>query len=481
MTQGIQNEWRKHVPRRISLTGFGGVGKTELSISLVEKLGPIRNVLWLRASDMQLLRQDLITAALDLRNELLRFDSGKPASTGEDENAAFYFTPVPTETLTDILKRWLKAIPDDQSRLLVVLDDLDGLEPSLHEMCASLFSGNAFDLIYTTRDPSIADAGMFWQAHNFDVPPLQLGEAVDVFEADGSGQSESGAIKPSSTRQINGLECNDSRREQAMIIVDRLGTLPAAITMGSHYIRDNLGSKWNPYSYKRFLDSWDQDDGKAKILQSHRKLMKYRHSMFGSFQVSLDRLQRNVEDASPQDSSLRLSLVCLQLLSVMNLSEISQHDLYALANAIELALPALPEFVRLAFEPDYYKVTTPTRKPIDILLDQAVMELVKVSLIYVRPTDGTLFLNSLTRVCALLVPMVISREDKIAVEESAQQVWKIWKETDVGDSNGKSAAAEVGGTKALPEKLPEAKVGDAGKPLWELPSSSPGILEPSLE
>ena len=280
------------MPRRISLSGPGGVGKTELSISIAERQSSMRYILFLRASDHENLQRDLATAALDLRNELLRFESDNHQVTGEDHNAAaFYFSGSPVRGLVNILKRWLKATPDDGSRILVILDDLDGLEPSNHEEYSLMFSGDALDLIYTTRDPSMAELGMLWPAARFDVPALQVSEAADVLAHFSKDNRATGTRSISSSALDTSRSKNDTINEsQIEDIATRLGALPAAIVIGSHYLQDKLGSKWNSDCYQRFLDSWDQESGKNQIMNSRRAILKYRHSMLATYNISLQRL-----------------------------------------------------------------------------------------------------------------------------------------------------------------------------------------------
>ena len=442
------------------MSGLGGVGKTELSISIVDKLGPIRYILWLRACDNKKLQQDLVTAAVDLRNELMRFDIDDELATGKDRpGAAFYLSPVSVSDLVNILKRWLRSTPDDNSRILVVLDDLDGLDVKLHEENSLLFSGHALDLIYTTRDPWMADHGMFWEASKFDVPSLQINEAVHVLER------VSRDHRPSTQEVSNGTAINPegevARKVQMQKIAARLGALPAAIILGSHYMKDSLGSKWNVDSFQEFLDLWDQDgDGKpdnsisrSNILRSHRAMLKYRHSMLSSFRVSVERLGRNVniakesnndvadidegswmdesgiglrEEAGSSNNRQAYSLELLQLLSAMDLCEISQHDLSEFKSALSRAKHDFQDNLRRV--PEFSDVVSRAQHPkYSISINDCISELIKVSLVAERPTDGTLVLNSVTKACVLLVPESISSEDRVAVQDSARKVWMRWK------------------------------------------------------
>ena len=423
----------------------------------------MRYVLWLRACDNKKLQQDLVTAAVDLRNELMRFNNDDLATGKEDrQGAAFYLSPVSVSDLVNILKRWLRSTPDDNSRILVILDDLDGLDVKLHEENSLLFSGHALDLIYTTRDPWMADHGMFWEASKFNVPSLEIDEAVHVLER------VSRDHRPSTRKVSNGtainpsvLEGQVSRKVQMQKIAARLGALPAAIILGSHYMKDSLGSKWNIDSFQEFLDLWDQDgDGKpennmnrSNILRSHRAMLKYRHSMLSSFRVSVERLGRNAniamvstndvadiddgswmgesgiilrEEAGSSSNRQAYSLELLQLLSAMDLCEISQHDLSEFKSALSRAKHDLQDNLRRV--PDFSDVVSRPQHPkYSISINDCISELIKVSLVAERPTDGTLVLNNVIKACALLVPESISPEDRVAVQDSAKKVWMRWK------------------------------------------------------
>ena len=414
------------------MSGLGGVGKTELSISVIEKLGPVRYVVWLRASDHKLLYQDLITTAEDLRIELLRFESGNHVRGGENQgDSAFYFSGVTVTELVNILKRWLKATPDDTSRILVILDDLDGLEPSQHEEYSLLFSGDALDLMYTTRDPSMADPGMLWQAVKFDVPSLNLSDATRLLECSSTGNPL--ARKGASNVLVqdgHSIDTQDSDTAKMNAVATRLGAVPAAITMGSHYIKDNFGlkwssesyDKWNSKNYDKFLDTWNEDNTRGNILTAHRSMLRYRHSMLASFEVSLDRLRRNSENvvlqgARKDSQCLRL----LQLLSAMDLHEITRSSLSGFEGALQLALRNLPRnpYWKLQFGDvlaDFQALGS------DVSINQCIAELVKVSLLTEDSANGTFLLNNLTKACALLVPTTITHEKRIVIEDIARNM-----------------------------------------------------------
>lgn len=406
------------------MSGLGGVGKTELSVSVVEKLGLVRYVLWLRASDHELLQQDLVTSAEDLRNELLRFELGPSLAGGA---SPFYFSGVTVTDLVNLLKRWLKATPDDGSRILVVLDDLDGLDLSYQKQYSAVFSGDALDLIYSTRDPSMADPGMFWEAVKFDVPPLQMDDATDLlknFSKDNRPAQARGII--GSIQHISSLRRDDSDKAKMRDVATRLGALPAAITIGSHYIKDNFGLRWSPDSYENFLSSWDQDYDRGHILKSHRAMLQYGHSMLASFEVSLDRLRRNARNAVWRDTHRDLCLDLLQLLSAMDLHEITRNDLSELERVLRTGLPDLRNtgsWIAMFG----YSVPRPGSPEYELSIDQRVTELVKVSLLTKRSTDGILLLNNVVKACALLVPTSISSAKRNIIEHIAKEVTEHWK------------------------------------------------------
>ena len=384
----------------------------------------MRYSVWLRASDHESLHEGLVTNAEDLKMELLRFESGNHVRDGEEQgDSAFYFSGTTVTQLVNILKRWLRARPDDGSRILVILDDLDGLDPSRYEEYSALFSGETLDLMYTTRDPSMADPGMLWQAVNFEVPSLNLHDATTMLGRflKAKDLAQKGASNDL-VRDGVSHDIQDSDRAKLKDVAKRLGSVPAAITMGSHYIKDNLGSTWNPESYDKFLGTWDQDSTRGNILTAHRSRLKYRHSMLASFEVSLDRLRRNLENAVLQGARKESQcLRLLQLLSAMGLDKITRKDLSGLKGALRLALCNLPKNPYWVLQSgdviaDFRALDS------EYFIDQCIAELLKVSLLTEDSTDGTLLLNNVTKACALLVPTSITHNKKIVVNLVAKKM-----------------------------------------------------------
>ncbi|KAL8729216.1 MAG: hypothetical protein Q9181_005069 [Wetmoreana brouardii] len=427
LLEEIQRQWDYSAQRRIALVGLGGVGKTELGILFVEKLHSQSYVLWLRASNHQVLQDDLLKAAREFRHELLHFYVvGSPAVEEDQGATAFYFSPMAMSELHETLKLWVKAMPKDKSRILVILDDLDGLDSVFHKEYSHIFAGDAVDLIYTSRDPSIADPGMLWEAMQFEVPPLPMEEAVSVMDHFARhNHPVRTQVDNSSSQSDLSFEDYDGNRDDVNRarmrgIASRLGGLPAAIIIGSQYMRDNLGSKWNPDCYKNFLDLWDQHDGKLNILQSHRSMLKYRYSILTSVQVSLDRLRRNT-GAGPRCDTHELCLILLWLLSAMDLHTISRDDLRLLKKSLRIVSPDLQDLVRLI--PGFGLVPTNKQSLVHgFSVDYCIAELVKVSLLTQRSSDGACLLNTVTKTCVLLVPIKMSVEQRAAVEGLAERV-----------------------------------------------------------
>ncbi|KAL8698344.1 MAG: hypothetical protein Q9201_006624 [Fulgogasparrea decipioides] len=434
LLEEIQHQWDHSTQRRIALAGIGGVGKTELSVSFVEKLDSDRYVLWLRSSNHQVLQEDLKKAARELRHELLQFYAVGNLAVREDRDAAAsYVSPIAMSELLDTLKLWMKVTPKDESRIFIILDDLDGLEPAYHEEYSHLFGGDAVDLMYTSRDPSIADPGMLWEATQFEVPPLRREEAVGVIEGLARHNHPIPThVVSSSSQHDPSFENNVVNRARMGNVASRLGGLPAAITNGLHYMRDNLDSKWDPDCYKKFLDLWDQDDGKRNILRSHRTMLKYRHSILTSTEVSLDRLRRNTCDRLRYDIH-ELCLVLLWLLSAMDLNTISRDDFRLLKDSLRIISPDLQDLVRSI--PGFGLVSTDQESLVhDFSVNCCVAELVKVSLLTQRSSDGAWLLNPVTKACVLLVPISISLEQRAAVERLAEKVQEHMRSTEIAGS-----------------------------------------------
>ncbi|KAL8918578.1 MAG: hypothetical protein Q9172_005368 [Xanthocarpia lactea] len=453
LLNNIHDEWQKSTQSRIALVGLGGVGKTELSIKFIERLASQRFVLWLRASNESLLQQDLTQAARGLRNELLRFYAGNVSREVDDRTiGAFYFTPITMPELNNALKDWLKTVPEDGSRIVVILDDLDGLKSMRHHKDYShIFTGEALDLIYAARDPSMSDRGMLWEATLFNVPPLQTDEALAVMEQS-AADYRSFRRQSSLDHDLNPEEL-DARATTMRSVVTHLGGVPAAVIMSSHYMTDILGSRGDLDDYKRFLRSWADQNSKYGILQSRRAMQRYRHSILASFEVSVFRLRENLKSLKKSKSYTELCFLLLRTLSALDVNVMLRHDFWVFKSALRVIPPALSN--------RFFSVTFPhpTDAPQILLthetwVDECLTHLLRVSLITERLDDGALMLNNITKVCALLVFWHITQDQLDAVEEIAREVKEIWRAKDPTSLTHALSSDMATGTLTPHEELP---------------------------
>ena len=376
---------------------FHESSKTELSLSLIRSLNYRRFVLWFRAGDHDIFQEDLITTALTLRNELLRQTLPQGMESKAD---AFYASYQDQELRLELLKIWLKTVRDDDSKVLVVLDDLDGLDPKELKVVSDMLAGDRIDVIFSTRNPSLADPGSFLHATAFEVPPMQPGEASELIQHFMRGnrlvqRGEGGPSRASHAR----FTANDSEWD----VIERLGALPAAIINASHYIRDNLGS--NSTAFDSFLEKWDSDDGKSEILKSRRNTFQYPHSMFGSFEVSLVRLKRNTE--SGRNDLYSLSLTLLQLFSLMDIHEFPKSKVKELCESLNLFFP-------LEGEGDDVSNDLRRLSQEEGTVYRCGTELVNVSLLSESQYNDIWILNDVVRACSL-VDLTPLKKEKLSL------------------------------------------------------------------
>lgn len=116
-------------------------------------------------------------------------------------------------------------------------------------------------------------------------------------------------------------------------------------------------------------------------------------------------------------------LVLLQLFSTVDTEQIPRDEPAELRTALRTALSHLQD------RPGYLKdsVIEQLLKDLETTLDQCLTELVKVSLLTERPSDDTLLLNNVTKVCALIVvPEIVSPEKKATIEDSVREITGHW-------------------------------------------------------
>ena len=93
--------------------------KTELSLSIIEKLEPHQFVLWLRVSGWEAFEDDFWKSVLCLKGELLRFDTAQ-ASSRELGPPRLQVSDNDATPLATTLKIWVKSTRDESSRILVI-------------------------------------------------------------------------------------------------------------------------------------------------------------------------------------------------------------------------------------------------------------------------------------------------------------------------------------------------------------------------
>lgn len=238
-----------------------------------------RQVLWLRASEIETFEQDLADSMLRLKTELLQFD--KAASL--EEHRIFHF--LDSTSLTNSQEIWLRCVHN--STILVVLDDLDGLGFDDRKRFSSMFSGESVDIIYTARDSTMSERGMVWEADNFDIPPLQEEDAAGLLQ-DFLGDNHL-SRRQQHLDSISRPSCTKGDHDVARQVVTRLGALPAAVVMSAYYIRDHYGPSSKAKSLTQLFDAWEA----GYVLNYRRDELKYTHTILESFEVSKDRLYRN--------------------------------------------------------------------------------------------------------------------------------------------------------------------------------------------
>ncbi len=343
----------------------------------------------MRASSAKTLQEDLLTAALDLKSDLLRFESRNIPFLGQETTEAegsLYSSGTRLNYLLDLLKVWLRTAQADQSKILVVLDDVDGLEPSELSELSELISRDHIEVIYSTRDPMIADQTSYMFAANFDVPPLEPRDAQNLF-------TQLRSSHPSLTRLHDHRAVGpDDSLESEMVskLVTSVGHLPAAIVNATHYFKDNFSSA-DPYALRALLARWEGSEAvKCALLQFRRRTFIYPHTMQASFEVSMSRMKRSLDIENPR--LYTCSLYLLRLLSMMDVDRFARSEVQSLC-------ALLGDFVNSekAENEILHHLSSDTS-----VAYRCITELVHVSLLSDPDGRGILHLNNLTKACVWL-------------------------------------------------------------------------------
>ena len=377
-----------------------GHSKTQLSRSIIGQLGHHHFTIWLNAGSYNALQESLRGAAISLKDELLRTEVAPMQSNATQDRGFFYPTSARIDYLVELLTVWLSMAARrgaESPRVLVILDDVDGLEPSALSKLSKMVSGDGIDVIFNTRDPTIADQTSYMDATNFDVPPLHKNQAQDLLYDLNKRDYKQGS---SSSTAVTATSISPEMKFLSNV-ASSLGCLPAALVDGSHYLMVNLTSL-NSDAVTSYLNTWNSPADRMQILQFHRPTSRYPHSMQASFKVSMERLQRNTKFEHPA-----LYLCCLgllRLLSALKIVRFARFELESLRHLlgsfvekyesqrtarVEGEEHELPFSLRLLSE-------DPTKAP------RCADELVRVSLLTMPDGSDTLVLNQLIIACVEL-------------------------------------------------------------------------------
>ena len=337
--------------------------------------------------------EDLVTTALDLKYELLQLDcrndnSAMTGSSGQGDSF-FYASDNNVTYLVNLLRIWLRTCEANRTKILVILDDVDGLNVSDLSGLADIINRDHIEVIYSTGDPMIADEMSYVHAANFDVPPLQPNEACELLEQ----LKQSNPYMSARRRRGASPEIPSSSQDMELIlqVFASVCCLPAAIINISHYLKDHYGSS-DGKSTTSYLSRWEPNAARSDTLCFRRNASRYPHSIQASFEVSMHRLERNTQ-AGPEGVYVPW-LDMLYLVSSMKVKQFARREVDSLC-----ALPE--EFVRSdtggGQDPRLYRLSLDVARA-----HRCITELIHASFLSDSEVEGVLVLNELMRTCVLV-------------------------------------------------------------------------------
>ena len=193
-----------------------------------------RFVLWLSASDKETFDEHLTHCAYSLKPEIQRSD-GEIVGSGSSSRNPRYLPMTLDVPLHVAFTDWVRSEHDESSKVLVVLDDLDGLELEYHKDLSRVFATDAIDLIYTSRNPFLAYKGSSWPAKILRVPALFPEEALTLLDSMLSDQAQT----PNDGPAADFLAKNETY--SALEILRRLDHVPAAIIVALQFAQQRYG------------------------------------------------------------------------------------------------------------------------------------------------------------------------------------------------------------------------------------------------
>ena len=299
-----------------------------------------------------------------------------------------------------MLRDWLSRAQAREANIpqvLVILDDVDGLESERLSL-SKMVSPDGIDVVFSTRNPMIAERSTYISATSFEVPPLQHDQARDL-------------LRELTKTDTDTATSSSTETELLSDIASKLGCLPAALVSQSHYLSDSLALR-SQYAQQSYFKNWNSPTDRRQILQ-FSSTDSYPYSMHTSFTISVQRLRRNTEAKRPELYSCSLNL--LRLLSALEIDRFARLELQNLCDPLKEFLQdhERQDIAQSEGEQNNLLVSLRELSEDGTKAPLCAAELVCVSLLTTRDGHDTLVLNQLIRECVML-----SAQDGPAADES---------------------------------------------------------------
>ena len=294
--------------------------------------------------------------------------------------------------------RWLSSTKERGEKILLVLDDIDGLGDGDLSEVSKIVAGSNVEIIFTSRDPQIIGTLARADVQTFELAALVEADALSLlFQI---------------TVPVEAAEASQSRDRTASDVTRLLGSFPASIISGAHYIEDSLGSLITP-NLERFRNRWQSHANRIAVLRDSRPADPY-YTILKSFQISIARLRRNtcVEDAD----LFHDSIILLILLSLHDFQRFERRDMIRICNHLKTWVtsnPGCDTCITFGRSSDLEQD--------DMRIQRCLTQLKRVSLITEVGKTASFVVNELVRHC------VLTREqDRSALvdDKICESTWK---------------------------------------------------------
>lgn len=330
--------------------------------------------------------------------------TGRPASSGHRQ---IYFGEPARSPDQKSLELWLQSDEAHSRRILLILDDLDGIDVSLRKRIRRHLVTSAADCIFTTRDPLMAAKGGDWDAVSFEVPRLEEPASIILMRYLMSGNPNGEAPERELT-ELTGPSFQaypeltastvkaDPENDVMSQVVNRLGGSPAAILISCGFAKAHHVSQPVHECLRQFLRDWTPED----LVMYRWDDMTYPYTLCKSFELSKSRLLRNTSESQPYPEYKPCILILL-VLSALDLDVFGDGVMKRLCTYFESLLneesPLLQPLrtsPKNSFIEDLKTLTKESR------LRACITQLTRVSLLK-RIGHDSIRLDALTRICAL--------------------------------------------------------------------------------